>query len=153
MADNILTPQQQNPMAATMPMDGMNTAQGAIPINSMGSVQQTLMRNRRLLLFVAGSLMLAGFMGLMLWSSETPYRPVYSGMDEKDAASVVEFLQKEKIPYRLEGTGTVLIPADQVYNARLQLASNDMMPNSGSGFEIFDRDNSFGVSDFTQKVN
>jgi len=119
----------------------------------MMQVQKMLIEHRRLLLLVAGVLMLVGFLSLILWSSEAPYRAVYTGMSEKDAAAIVEILQKEHIPYKLEGAGTVLVPSEQVYAARLKLASQDMMPGVGTGFEIFDRASEFGVSDFTQKVN
>jgi len=149
MAD-ALTPQQQTPIATTAsPMDG-----GAAPqAGQFGGIQSMLIQNRRLLLFIASSLMLVGFIGLMLWSAEEPYRSLYSGMNEKDSASIVEMLQKDRIPYKLEGGGTVLVPADQVYNIRLKLAGQNMMPGNGSGYEIFDKSNEFGVSDFTQKVN
>jgi len=120
---------------------------------SVIGIQNMMGKNRRVILFLAAALMFVGFVGLMLWSSETPYRTVYSGMDEKDAASIVELLQKEKIPYKLQGAGTVLVPEDQIYEVRLKLASADMMPGNGEGFEIFDRSNEFGVSDFTQKIN
>jgi len=119
----------------------------------MSNFQTTIINNRRGILFFAAAMMFVGFVGLMLWSSESPYRAVYSGMDEKDAAAIVELLQKEKIPYKLQGAGTVLVPEDQVYAVRLKLASADMAPGNGQGFEIFDRANEFGVSDFTQKVN
>ncbi|MDX8407074.1 MAG: flagellar M-ring protein FliF, partial [Mariprofundaceae bacterium] len=119
MADS-LTPQQPlqlSPSAVDRQDAGhAHAAPGTVHIPSM------LAKHRRLMLFAAGSLMLAGFIGLMLWSSEKPYRAVYAGMAEKDAASVVEILQKEHIPYRLEGSGTVMVPADQVYQARLKLA-------------------------------
>jgi len=116
-------------------------------------MQNALVGHRRILLFVAATLMLVGFLSLMLWSSESPYRAVYTGMNEKDASAIVEMLQKEHIPYKLEGGGTVLVPADQVYATRLKLASQNMMPGAGTGFELFDRSNEFGVSDFTQKIN
>ncbi|MDQ6973834.1 MAG: flagellar basal-body MS-ring/collar protein FliF [Mariprofundaceae bacterium] len=123
------------------------------PASMFTKIQQVMMENRRLLMLVAGTLMLVGFLSLVLWSSDTPYRPVYTGMNEKDAAAIVEILQKEHIPYKLEGAGTVLVPTEQVYTARLKLASEDMMPGVGTGFEIFDRASEFGVSDFTQKIN
>ncbi|MDX8383898.1 MAG: flagellar basal-body MS-ring/collar protein FliF [Ghiorsea sp.] len=157
-----LTPQSggqalsQQPMTAGASGFGQDevlsgTVEGAAVGQS--NIQQMMMNNRRAILFAAGALMFLGFVGLMLWSSEKPYRTVYSGMDEKDAAAIVELLQKEKIPYKLQGTGTVLVPADQIYTVRLKLASEDMVPGNGEGFELFDRANEFGVSDFTQKVN
>ncbi len=149
MADALI-PQQSSPIATTAsPVEDTASAQPT----GFASVQKALVRNRRLLLFTAGSLMLVGFIGLMLWSADTPYRALYSGMNEKDSASIVELLQKEHIPYKLEGSGTVLVPADQVYSVRLKLAGQDMMPGNGAGFEIFDKSNQFGISDFTQKVN
>ncbi|MBL1352881.1 MAG: flagellar M-ring protein FliF [Zetaproteobacteria bacterium] len=133
--------------------DATGTQNSVANANIPMKIQQVLMENRRLLMLVAGALMLAGFLSLVLWSSETPYRPVYTGMSEKDAAAIVEVLQQEHIPYKLEGAGTVLVPSEQVYTARLKLASKDMMPGVGTGFEIFDRASEFGVSDFTQKIN
>lgn len=116
-------------------------------------VPQMLVKYRRIMLFVAASLMLAGFIGLVLWSSEKPYRAVYAGMAEKDAATVVEMLQKEHIPYRLEGGGTVMVPENQVYQVRMKLAGQGVNPSGTTGFEIFDQSNEFGLSDFTRKIN
>ena len=115
--------------------------------------QNLLIKNRKVILFIAAALMFIGFVGLIIWSSETPYRAVYSGMDEKDAADIVELLEKEKIPYKLQGGGTVLVPENEIYVVRLKLASADMIPSNGEGFELFDRSNEFGISDFTQKIN
>jgi len=116
-------------------------------------IPEMLVKYRTVMLFAAASLMLAGFISLVLWSSEKPYRAIYAGMAEKDAASVVEMLQKEHIPYRLEGGGTVLVPEDQVYQVRLKLAGEGVTPSGATGFEIFDQSNEFGLSDFTRKIN
>ncbi len=153
MADLPTTQQMAAPQAMNMPLQG-EVGVGSAPAGSQFiQLQNSLISHRRILLFVAGTLMLVGFLSLMLWSSETPYRPIYTGMNEKDASAIVEMLQKEHVPYKLQGGGTVLVPADMVYAMRLKLASQDMMPGSGSGFEIFDRSNEFGISDFTQKIN
>lgn len=153
MADLPTTQQMAAPQAMNTPLHGEVGAGQAPAGGQFIQLQNSLINNRRILLFVAGTLMLAGFLSLMLWSSETPYRPIYTGMNEKDASAIVEMLQKEHVPYKLQGGGTVLVPADKVYAMRLKLASQDMIPGSGSGFEIFDRSNEFGVSDFTQKIN
>lgn len=151
MADS-LTPQTPTNMA-TNPIEA--SAQEA-PQQLQGAtiqVPQVLAKYRKILLFVAASLMLTGFLGLVLWSSEKPYRAIYTGMAEKDAATVVEMLQKERIPYRLEGAGTVMVPEDQVYQVRLNLAGQGVTPTGKTGFEIFDQSNEFGLSDFTRKIN
>jgi len=115
--------------------------------------QSVLLRNRRLLLVAASILTLMGFIGLVMWSADPPYRPLFSGISEQEASSVVDTLQKEHIPYRLDGATTILVPADQVYAVRLKLASKGAMPANGVGYELFDQNTPFGISNFTQKVN
>ncbi|MDX8412849.1 MAG: flagellar basal-body MS-ring/collar protein FliF [Mariprofundales bacterium] len=154
MANTSVAAQPNNAISQTVP-----TAQGEIT----GSVTDTtqgltlfqllLIRYRKLLMFVAASMMFLGFIGLMLWSGEAPYRTLYSGLNEKDAASIVDALQKEHIPYKLEGANTITVPANKVYPARLKLAGKNLQPKNGNGYEIFDKANEFGVSDFTQKIN
>ncbi|MDQ6951393.1 MAG: flagellar basal-body MS-ring/collar protein FliF [Mariprofundales bacterium] len=155
MADTSITTQSNNGIAATTPT-ALGEITGGAEItahNNLTLLQVLLIRYRKLLMFVAAGLMFMGFVGLMLWSGATPYRTLYSGLGEKDAAAMVEFLQKEHIPYKLQGADTITVPADKVYSARLKLASNDLQPKSGTGYEIFDKKNEFGMSDFTQKIN
>jgi len=156
MADALMphTQTQMSPSQAVPP----GAIDAGIPEQGTGSaatieIPHLLMKYRKLMLFAAASLMLAGFISLVLWSSEKPYRAIYAGMGEKDAATIVEMLQKEHIPYRLEGGGTVLVPDDQVYQVRLKLAGEGVTPTNGTGFEIFDQSNEFGLSDFTRKIN
>ncbi len=80
------------------------------------------------------------------------YSLLFANLPSRDASEVVQWLKDRKIPYRLEGNGTmIMIPADQVYEARLELAGSGLA-DGGVGFEIFD-EQSFGMTDFTQKVN
>ena len=78
---------------------------------------------------------------------------LFAQMESADAAEVVEWLKERKIPYRLESNGTAIhIPADKVYETRLELAGAGLPRGGGVGFEIFDKQ-SFGMTDFTQKIN
>jgi len=148
MADSLTPHNPMNPNTIEASAQSAGGAEGATI-----QVPQVLAKYRRILLFAAASLMLTGFISLVLWSSEKPYRSVYAGMAEKDAASVVEMLQKEHIPYRLEGGGTIMVPEDQVYQVRLKLAGQGVTPSGSTGFEIFDQSNEFGLSDFTRRIN
>jgi len=148
MADTLVPSSAQNVSVATGIPGGATQNTSA-----RSQFAALLVGNRRLLLFIAGSLMLAAFISMVMWSSRTPYQPVYAGMGSKDAATIVEYLQKEHIPYQLQGGGTVLVPADQVYAVRLKLAGQDITPGGAMGFELFDKKGEFGISDFVQKVN
>ncbi len=153
MADALTPHQPANMNPATIEATAQPGGTPNAPAGATIQVPQMLMKYRRVMLFAAASLMFAGFIGLVLWSSEKPYQAVYAGMAEKDAAAVVDLLQKEHIPYRLAGSGTVMVPQDQVYKVRLKLAGQGVAPTGSTGFEIFDKSNEFGLSDFTRKVN
>jgi flagellar M-ring protein FliF len=150
---NELAPSQTQPLA-TNPSAAASSSRNAESLQAgVSNIQGLLFKNRRVLLLIASVLMLAGFISLLFWSADAPYRPLFSNIDEKEAASIIEMLQKEKVPYRLEGRGTVLVPSDQVYALRLKMAGQDMLPGNKTGYELFDSSNQLGISDFVQNVN
>lgn len=79
---------------------------------------------------------------------------LYGDLDMRDSAQVVEQLSRGHVPYRVGGGGSeVLVPADQVAEARLLLARVGL-PNGGSvGYEIFDKSDGLAATDFQQKIN
>ncbi len=107
-------------------------------------------RRAALVLTAAGSL--AFFLWLGSGAGRADYRLLFRGLDEDEAAKVLDGLGAEKIPYRIEEGGTaILVPASLVYEARIRVAGRGL-PVGSAGFEIFD-DAGFGVTDFVQKVN
>jgi len=148
-----LTPSTPNPAASGQAPGHPVAAEAAPAGGATRAFAARIASHRRWLLFAAAVLMLAAFVSLVTWSAKPSFQPLYAGMDPKDASAVVDFLQKEHIPYKLEGAGTVLVPADRIYATRLKLAGQDITPGGGMGFELFDRQNEFGISDFTQQVN
>lgn len=98
-----------------------------------------------LLILVAG-------IGLAVWSSGSDYRVLFSQLNETDAASVVDQLKRQKIPFRLaDGGTTIKVPAEQVYETRLALVSSGVPLSGGVGFEIFDRQG-VGATEQSQRV-
>ncbi|MCD6582644.1 MAG: flagellar M-ring protein FliF [Desulfuromusa sp.] len=89
---------------------------------------------------------------IIMQSQVADYSLLFANMPSRDAASVIDWLKGHKIPYRLEDGGRdIMIPADEVYEARIVLAGSGLS-EGGVGFEIFDKQ-SFGMTDFAQKVN
>ena len=78
---------------------------------------------------------------------------LYSNMEPADAQSLGQRLTLKNIRYQLSPDGkSVLVPADQLDTARLEIASSGA-PHSGRlGFELFDKTN-WAASDFDDKVN
>jgi flagellar M-ring protein FliF len=96
---------------------------------------------------------LAGFATLLLWSSEPEYRPLFTNLTPDDAAAIVNKLKDERVPYRLlAGGSSIAVPAEQVHESRLRLASEGLPKGGGIGFELFDRAN-FNMTNFVQHLN
>ena len=67
--------------------------------------------------------------------------------------TTVEKLKASQVPYQLSSGGTTIsVPAEQVTELRLQMASSGTLSAGHVGFDIFDK-TSFGATDFTQQVN
>jgi len=102
-------------------------------------------------LTAAGSI--AFFVWIGVGANRAEYRLLFGGLEEDQALQVVQALEAEKIPYRLERGGTaVAVPGPLVYEARIRVAGRGLPGGGSAGFEIFDQAG-FGVSDFIQQVN
>lgn len=78
---------------------------------------------------------------------------LYANLSETDAASVVNWLKTQRIPYTLKNDGrNIWVPADRLYETRLDLAANGLPSGGSVGFEVFDNQ-SFALTDYVQKVN
>lgn len=110
-------------------------------------------RNRQLSLVAVVLLCLVFFAVIIVQTRSADYSLLYANLSSTDASAVLERLKEQKIPYRLEDGGKAIhIPVDKVYEMRLELAGIGLPQGGGVGFEIFDKQ-SFGMTDFAQKVN
>jgi len=109
--------------------------------------------NQRVSLIVASLAVIGGLIAVVVWSRRPDYQLLYARMSEKDAAAVISHLQTLNIPHQItSGGSSVLVPSDQVYKLRMDLASKGLPTGDGVGFEIFDK-GQFGLSDFVQRTN
>jgi flagellar M-ring protein FliF len=110
--------------------------------------------NHKLTLIFLGTLFIVVSLSVIYYSSKPAYSPLYYGLDQDSAAAIKEYLDDQKVPYKIQDMGkSILVPSDKVYNLRLSLASKGI-PKKGQavGYEIFDKAN-LGVTDFVQKIN
>jgi flagellar M-ring protein FliF len=108
---------------------------------------------RRVTILVVGLGSMALVLGAAWWVQQPLYRPLFTNLSQGDAASIVEALRAEKVPFQLDDGGrAVLVPAEKLYELRLTLASRGLPEGGGVGFEIFDKQ-SLGQTDFLQRLN
>lgn len=94
---------------------------------------------------------IAAGIGLFMWANEPVYRQLYGDLSQKDASAVIEALQSAGIEYRLDQTtGAVMVPADAVHRARLQLAGDGLPSGGAVGFESLREEQGFGTSQFME---
>jgi flagellar M-ring protein FliF len=108
-------------------------------------------RNFFLMLGVAA--VLAVMSGVWMWSQQPDYRVLFSNFSDRDGGAIVASLQQLNVPYKYaEGGSAILVPADQVHDARLKLAAQGLPKASGVGFELMENQK-LGVSQFLEQVN
>ncbi len=112
--------------------------------------------NLRIRLLIGAGVILLGFFMMMAFRmSNAGMSPIYTGLSMDDSAKIVAELEKDGIPYELSAGGSqVSVPSDKVLRLRLTMAEQGI-PSGGSivGYEIFDRSESFGSSNFVMNVN
>ncbi|MDP3141099.1 MAG: flagellar basal-body MS-ring/collar protein FliF, partial [Methylotenera sp.] len=107
----------------------------------------------KLLLVVAAAAVVAVMAVFWLWSQQPDYRVLFSNYSDKDGGSIVAALEKMNVPYKFSDSGTaILVPAAQVHQARLKLASEGLPKGGNIGFELLENQK-FGVSQFVEQVN
>jgi len=87
------------------------------------------------------------------WITTPSYTVLYTGLDDAALAAVIDGLETQGVPYRLEAAGSrVLVPRERLYATRAALASEGVAgPTQPPGYELLD-DQGLSVSDFRQRV-
>ena len=112
--------------------------------------EMSMLRQIGLLVGLAASVAI-GF-AVVLWSQQPDYRPLLGSLAGMDANQVMETLAAADISYTVEpNSGALLVKADDLARARLKLASAGIAPtDSNIGFEILDKDQGLGTSQFME---
>ena len=70
-----------------------------------------------------------------MWSSAPDYRVLYSNVNDRDGGAILAALGQMNVPYKLaEGGGAIMVPAQQVHETRLKLASQGLPKGGVGGF-------------------
>ncbi len=85
---------------------------------------------------------------VVLWSRTPSYGMLYSSLSDRDLTQVMDALQAADIRYKVDNaSGAIMVPADQVHDARLKLAAAGLPKSASMGFEVLDSEsNPFGNS-------
>jgi flagellar M-ring protein FliF len=112
--------------------------------------EMTMLRQVGLMVGLAASVAI-GF-AVVLWSQQPDYKPLYPSLAGMDAKQVMDTLAAADIPYTVEpSSGALLVKSDDLQRARIKLAGAGVAPSDGNiGFEILDKDQGLGTSQFME---
>ncbi|WP_175938525.1 flagellar basal-body MS-ring/collar protein FliF [Caballeronia sp. BCC1704] len=155
--NSLITPDARMGLAGAQPGAAGAPAAGA-GLSAGGFAQRVPMlsqfrSNPRVPLIVAVAILAMVVAGLVMWSRQPDYRVLFSNLSDRDGGAIVTALQQGNIPYKLsDGGGAILVPAEQVHETRLRLASQGLPKNGSVGFELMDNQK-FGISQFAEQIN
>jgi flagellar M-ring protein FliF len=129
----------------------MATAEQTLPL-SLDAFNR-LSPRQKFGVMAAIALAVALLVGGWLWAKEPAYGVVFANLAEKDGGQIVAALQQQNIPYRIaEGGSAILVPAAQVHDVRLRLASQGLPKGGLVGFEVMETQK-LGISQFAEQIN
>ncbi|MFL0269652.1 flagellar basal-body MS-ring/collar protein FliF [Candidatus Clostridium radicumherbarum] len=80
----------------------------------------------------------------------TKYGVLFNNLDANDAKTVMDELSTKKVTNVKVSGNSILVPADQVDQLRLELAPQ--ISSGSKGFELFDSSSTFGTTDAEMKI-
>lgn len=117
------------------------------------SIFKELSATQKIISLAVVVIVLGGLLTLIIIGGAVNHKVLFSGLAKDDAAEVITWLKEQRIPYTLSTDGrSILIPAAQVYETRLNLAGANLPRGGGVGFEIFDTVG-LGTTDFIHQMN
>lgn len=96
---------------------------------------------------------IAAVIGVGMWASEPAWVVMYQDVGLADAGQMADVLDKAAIPNKLGGDGsTVMVGRDDHARARVALARAQLPRSGRPGWELFDGNASWGMTEFTQRI-
>lgn len=96
----------------------------------------------------------AVLVAMMMRIGQAPDALLYSNLDLTEASEITAALDQAGIKYASRGDGsTIMVPRDQVGEARLMLAGQGLVTSGSVGYEIFDNQSVLGQTEFQQNLN
>ena len=109
--------------------------------------------NNPKLLAIAGGVVLAIGIIASLWNRNQGYVALYGAQEQVPVSQVVDVLGAENIAYRINpDNGQVLVTENKLSQARMALAAKGISAATPDGYELMDKEEMLGSSQFIQNV-
>ncbi|MGI9386057.1 MAG: flagellar basal-body MS-ring/collar protein FliF [Methyloligellaceae bacterium] len=94
------------------------------------------------------------FIFLMIRVSQPQMTVLFTDLPFEDSTAIVKKLESMNVAYELKQDGAViLVPKKTVLQLRMKLAESGLPVGGGVGYEIFDKSEGLGATNFVQNIN
>ncbi|WP_044408975.1 flagellar basal-body MS-ring/collar protein FliF [Thiomicrospira microaerophila] len=129
----------------------LNTRSNASIVSTLVENLTSLPVARQIGIIIGLSASVALAIGILLWSQSTQYTLLFGSMETADMNEVARLLDAQRVDYKLDmNSGSVMVPSDRVHALRLQLASEGYPKQAETGYQLLDREQGFGISQFRE---
>lgn len=109
--------------------------------------------NKRLALLAAAAIAATAIIVSVLWNGNHGYVSLYGSQENLPVSQIVTVLDGEKLEYRIDPqSGQILVPEDALSKTRMTLAAKGIQAMLPSGYELMDKDEVLGASQFVQNI-
>jgi len=120
---------------------------------AFAALSSLLPGNRKWIALAVGAVLLTTAIVGGLWYGSNGYTALYGTQEHLPLPQIITVLDGEKIAYRIDpDSGQILVPAAQLSSIRMTLAGKGIQAISPAGYELMDRDEVLGSSQFVQNI-
>ena len=113
-------------------------------MHQVSLLYQKLTKRQRIVIIVSVVVVIAFLVFLALYrssgsdSTQAGYAVLVQDIGAGDAAAIVARLEQDGIDYQIQNEKTILVPQEHLYRQRMMIASEGLIKDRGTGFELFD---------------
>jgi len=90
---------------------------------------------------------------VILWTSAKNFVPLYGNQEHYDKAGIVEILDKEQFPFRIDTeSGNIMVPQERLADARITLAARGIKAAMPEGLSAMQDKVTMGTSQFMESM-
>ena len=122
-------------------------------LNALTRILDPVAGGRRIMMVAVGAGSLAVFWAVAQWAMSPTMVPLFSSLPVESVGEMTQRLDEEDLEYEIQAGGSTLAVAEKdLARARVALAQVGFPAGGKPGWELFD-EASWGMTDFTQRVN
>ncbi len=102
-------------------------------------------------LMVALAATIALGVAIVLWAKTPNYKMLYGNLSDQEMLEISSSLDQAGIRYDINAnSSSIMVESGRIHDARMRLASSGLPKGSGNGYELLDKEQGFGTSQFIE---